>query len=74
MSWEFITALVFAVPVILAPVAYVWYLNIGGICAAVRERKRAKAQMACKQGTLPRKSQRPVLSSGFDTVSSLSVS
>jgi hypothetical protein len=42
MSWEFITALVFAVPVILAPVAYVWYLNIGGICAAVKEKKRAK--------------------------------
>jgi hypothetical protein len=42
MSWEFVTALVFAVPVILAPVAYVWYLNIGGMCAIVKERSRAR--------------------------------
>lgn len=42
MSWEFIMALVFAIPIILAPAAYVWYLNIGGIYAAVKKRKRAR--------------------------------
>ena len=40
MEWEFIVALVVMVPVILLPVAFVWYLNLGGILAAVR---RARA-------------------------------
>ena len=37
MEWQFIVALVVAIPIILFPVAYVWYLNIGGIYAAIRE-------------------------------------
>ena len=41
MQWEFIVALVIAIPIILFPVAFVWYLNIGGIYAAVKE-ARAK--------------------------------
>ena len=40
MEWQFIVALVVMVPVILLPVAFVWYLNLGGILAAVR---RARA-------------------------------
>ena len=43
MQWEFIVALVLAVPIILFPVAFVWYMNIGGIYAAVREARRKKA-------------------------------
>ena len=38
MQWEFIVALVVAIPVILFPVALVWYLNIGGISQAARQR------------------------------------
>jgi hypothetical protein len=37
MQWELVIALLIAVPVILFPAAFVWYLNIGGIFAAVRE-------------------------------------
>ena len=37
MQWEFVVALVIAIPVILFPVAFVWYLNIGGIYAAIKE-------------------------------------
>ena len=37
MQWEFVVALVIAVPIILFPAAYVWYLNIGGIYTAVKE-------------------------------------
>ena len=33
MEWQAILALVVAVPVILFPVAFVWYLTIGGIVA-----------------------------------------
>ncbi len=48
MQWELITALVVAIPVILFPAAFVWYLNIGGICAAVKE-ARAKRTAQAKQ-------------------------
>jgi len=37
MTWELIVALVIAIPVILFPAAFVWYLNIGGIHAALKE-------------------------------------
>ncbi len=37
MQWEFILALVIAIPVILFPVAFVWFLNIGGIYSALKE-------------------------------------
>jgi hypothetical protein len=42
MTWELIVALVVAIPVILFPAAFVWYLNIGGIVQAVREARAAK--------------------------------
>jgi len=45
MQWEFMVALVLAMPVILLPVALLWYLNIGGIYAAIQEaRKRGAAR------------------------------
>jgi len=37
MQWEIVIALVIAIPIILFPAAYVWYLNIGGIYAAIKE-------------------------------------
>ena len=43
MEWQIILALVLAVPIILFPVAYVWYLNIGGIYTAIREARQKKA-------------------------------
>lgn len=39
MEWQVILALVLGIPIILFPAAYVWYLNIGGIFAAVRKEK-----------------------------------
>jgi len=45
MQWEFIVALVIAIPIILFPVAFVWYLNIGGIYVAIknaREKRTAR--------------------------------
>jgi hypothetical protein len=46
MEIEMIRALVVAIPVILFPAAFVWYLNIGGIVQAVREAKAAKEKKA----------------------------
>ena len=37
MQWEFVLALVIAIPIILFPAAFIWYLNIGGIYAAIKE-------------------------------------
>ncbi|OGO01416.1 MAG: hypothetical protein A2Y90_01775 [Chloroflexi bacterium RBG_13_52_12] len=39
MHWELVIALVIAVPIILFPAAYVWYLNIGGIYSSIKEAK-----------------------------------
>ena len=41
MQWQFIIALVVAIPIILFPAAFVWYLNIGGLVQAVREARQA---------------------------------
>ena len=37
MQWEFIVALVIAIPIVLFPAAFVWYLNVGGIYAAIKD-------------------------------------
>jgi hypothetical protein len=43
MDWTFVVALVVAIPVILFPAAFVWYLSVGGIGAAWRETKERRA-------------------------------
>lgn len=37
-----IIAMVIAIPVVLFPVALIWYLNAGGLYAAVNEAKAAR--------------------------------
>jgi len=49
MQTELIIALVIAIPVILVPVAFVWFLNISGLFTVLkesraREKRRAKAR------------------------------
>ena len=41
MEWPVILAIVLGIPVIFFPAAYVAYLDIGGIVAAVREKRKA---------------------------------
>ena len=43
MEWQIVVALVLAIPIILFPVAFVWYLNIGGIYAAIKEARERRA-------------------------------
>jgi len=43
MQWEFVVALAIAIPIILFPAAFLWYLSIGGIYAAIRETIRRRA-------------------------------
>ena len=42
MEWQVIVALVLAVPIMLLPVAFVWYLTLGGMYAAAREARTQK--------------------------------
>ena len=48
MELTMIVALVLAIPIILLPAAYIWYLNIGGIVLAIREARDKKAATAVK--------------------------
>ncbi len=43
MEWQIVIALIIAIPVILFPAAFVWYLNVGGIYTAVKEARAKKA-------------------------------
>jgi hypothetical protein len=42
MEWQIAVALVIAVPVILFPAAFVWYLNLGGVYTAIKEARARK--------------------------------
>jgi hypothetical protein len=50
MEWPLILVLVVGIPIILFPAAYVWYLNIGGIYAAIREKKAVREKTAKGRG------------------------
>jgi len=43
MEGQMILALVLAIPVILFPAVFVWYLNIGGIFTAIKEARKSAA-------------------------------
>ena len=43
MEWQIVIALIVAIPVILFPAAFVWYLNLGGIYTAIKEARAKKA-------------------------------
>lgn len=46
MEWQIIVALVIAIPIILFPVAFVWFLNIGGIYASIKEARARRVAHA----------------------------
>ncbi len=43
MGWQVILALVLAAPLILLPVAFVWYLNVSGLYQVIRDARKRKA-------------------------------
>ena len=50
MSWQVIVALVVAIPVILFPVAFVWYLNIGGLVSVAKKSRAKRAALSLIKG------------------------
>ena len=50
MEWYFILAIVLGIPIILFPIALVWYLNVSGLYQVlrdVRQRQRRRAGGGC---------------------------
>lgn len=47
MQWEFVVALVIAIPIILFPAAFIWFLNVSGIYTVIRETR--KRRIACER-------------------------
>lgn len=43
MDWQIPVALVVMIPVVLAPVAFVWMLNFGGLYAAIKRARERRA-------------------------------
>jgi hypothetical protein len=42
LEWQVILALVLAITIIMFPAIFIWYLNIAGVYAAIRERRRIR--------------------------------
>ena len=42
MDWQIIVAIVIAIPVILFPAAFVWYLNASGLYTVIRETRKRR--------------------------------
>jgi len=55
MEWQIILALVIGIPIVVFPLAYIWYLNIGGIVLAIkhaREKRTAREKFNPEQETV----------------------
>lgn len=52
MEWQIIIALAIAIPIILFPVALIWYINIGGIYLTIKE---ARAKRAAQKEAINKK-------------------
>ena len=46
MEWPIIVTMIIAAPVVLLPVAFVWYLNIAGVAKAYKGRETKPAKEA----------------------------
>ena len=42
MNGQLVMALVIAIPIILIPAAFIWYLNISGIYTVIRETRKRR--------------------------------
>jgi uncharacterized membrane protein len=52
MEWQIIVVLAVVVPLILFPVAFIWYVNIGGLTIMLRERRSKKAAAKERMGEI----------------------
>ena len=51
MEWQFILAVVLAIPIILLPIAFIWYINVSGLYQVMRDaRQRQKTRVRALKG------------------------
>jgi hypothetical protein len=43
MEWQVVVALIVLMPVIILPVVFIWYLNVGGALTAYRLARKERA-------------------------------
>jgi hypothetical protein len=53
MEWQIVVALVLTIPILLIPVAYIWYLNIGGLYSVMRQARARRLLSEDKRGKIP---------------------
>jgi len=53
MEWQIVVALAIILPILLIPVAYIWYLNIGGLYAVMRKAHARRLLSEGKRGKIP---------------------
>lgn len=43
MEWPLILGLALGIPVLMIPVAFIWYINVSGIYTVIRETQKRRA-------------------------------
>jgi hypothetical protein len=52
MEWQVLVALALAIPLIMFPAAYVWYMNLGNVLVAVRKGRKARSERGAAEPTV----------------------
>ncbi len=52
MQWELIVAILLAAPIIILPIAFIWYINVSGLYQVVREARQRQKRRAAQKKTL----------------------
>ena len=52
MEWQLILALVIAIPVILIPVVFIWFLNVSGLYTVIRETRKRRIAHEKRMGAV----------------------
>lgn len=61
MEWQVVLALVLVIPVLLIPVAFVWYINIGGVYLMLKEARERRATRTRKARELTKAEQEVIV-------------
>jgi hypothetical protein len=54
MEWQLVFALVLVAPLILLPVAFIWYLNVSGLYKVMREARKRRVAHDRRERALAR--------------------
>lgn len=57
MAWQIALGVILGIPLVLLPIAFVWYLNVSGLYQVIRDarRRQKKAAHTEKVAAVPKK-------------------